>query len=126
MLWNVPDEGFEPPTFGLQNRCTTAVLIRRPCALAWPAARRNVALPYSCPSQQRSRGMTKDDSSNEHQPERSQRILKRTLGLWALGTALIPKRASKKAEEHKEPSRPWQDSDRETEHGTIEPPLPTN
>ena len=25
----VPDEGIEPPTFGLQNRCTTAVLIRR-------------------------------------------------------------------------------------------------
>ena len=24
----VPDEGIEPPTFGLQNRCTTAVLIR--------------------------------------------------------------------------------------------------
>src|SRR5690349_18155714 len=26
----VPGEGFEPPTFGLQNRCTTAVLTR-PC-----------------------------------------------------------------------------------------------
>ena len=25
----VPDEGLEPPTFGLQNRCTTTVLIRR-------------------------------------------------------------------------------------------------
>ncbi len=25
----VPGEGFEPPTFGLQNRCTTAVLTRR-------------------------------------------------------------------------------------------------
>ncbi len=24
----VPDEGFEPPTFGLQNRCTTPVLTR--------------------------------------------------------------------------------------------------
>ena len=24
----VPDEGLEPPTFGLQNRCTTAVLTR--------------------------------------------------------------------------------------------------
>ena len=24
----VPGEGFEPPTFGLQNRCTTAVLTR--------------------------------------------------------------------------------------------------
>lgn len=27
----VPGEGIEPPTFGLQNRCTTAVLTR-PCA----------------------------------------------------------------------------------------------
>ncbi len=26
----VPGEGFEPPTFGLQNRCTTPVLTRRP------------------------------------------------------------------------------------------------
>ena len=25
----VPDAGFEPATFGLQNRCTTTVLIRR-------------------------------------------------------------------------------------------------
>jgi hypothetical protein len=25
----VPGEGFEPPTFGLQNRCTAAVLTRR-------------------------------------------------------------------------------------------------
>src|ERR1700731_4643946 len=25
----VPGEGFEPPTFGLQNRCTTTVLTRR-------------------------------------------------------------------------------------------------
>ena len=24
----VPDEGFEPPTFGLQNRCSTTELIR--------------------------------------------------------------------------------------------------
>ncbi len=24
----VPAEGFEPPTFGLQNRCTTTVLSR--------------------------------------------------------------------------------------------------
>tara|TARA_R110002124_G_scaffold186539_4_gene353996 strand:+ start:120 stop:401 length:282 start_codon:yes stop_codon:yes gene_type:complete len=24
----VPEEGFEPPTFGLQNRCTTTVLFR--------------------------------------------------------------------------------------------------
>ena len=26
----VPGEGIEPPTFGLQNRCTTAVLTRPP------------------------------------------------------------------------------------------------
>jgi hypothetical protein len=26
----VPGEGLEPPTFGLQNRCTTAVLTRLP------------------------------------------------------------------------------------------------
>ena len=25
----MPGEGFEPPTFGLQNRCTTTVLTRR-------------------------------------------------------------------------------------------------
>ena len=25
----MPDEGIEPPTFGLQNRCSTAELIRR-------------------------------------------------------------------------------------------------
>ena len=35
MSWNVlrramvPGEGFEPPTFGLQNRCTTTVLTRQ-------------------------------------------------------------------------------------------------
>jgi hypothetical protein len=29
MLSMVPGEGFEPPTFGLQNRCTTTVLTRR-------------------------------------------------------------------------------------------------
>jgi hypothetical protein len=31
MLWEVglvPAEGFEPPTYGLQNRCTTTVLSR--------------------------------------------------------------------------------------------------
>ncbi len=27
--WPMPGEGFEPPTFGLQNRCTTTVLTRR-------------------------------------------------------------------------------------------------
>jgi hypothetical protein len=31
----VPDEGIEPPTFGLQNRCSTAELIRRVDDLAW-------------------------------------------------------------------------------------------
>jgi hypothetical protein len=25
----MPGEGFEPPTFGLQNRCTTTVLTRQ-------------------------------------------------------------------------------------------------
>jgi hypothetical protein len=33
----VPAERIELPTFGLQNRCTTAVL-RRPCALRYQAA----------------------------------------------------------------------------------------
>ena len=32
----MPDEGIEPPTFGLQNRCTTAVLIR-PAVRRWLA-----------------------------------------------------------------------------------------
>jgi hypothetical protein len=27
----VPAEGFEPPTYGLQNRCTTTVLSRHLC-----------------------------------------------------------------------------------------------
>ncbi len=28
-MWLVPGEGIEPPTFGLQNRCSTAELTRR-------------------------------------------------------------------------------------------------
>jgi len=28
----MPGEGFEPPTFGLQNRCTTTVLTRQPAS----------------------------------------------------------------------------------------------
>src|SRR4051812_14282585 len=32
----VPDEGIEPPTFGLQNRCSTAELIRRLFATRLP------------------------------------------------------------------------------------------
>lgn len=36
----VPGEGFEPPTFGLQNRCTTAVLTRHTGSLS--AFRRKV------------------------------------------------------------------------------------
>ena len=36
LLEMVPDEGIEPPTFGLQNRCTTAVLIRRAVSGATP------------------------------------------------------------------------------------------
>ena len=35
----VPDEGIEPPTFGLQNRCSTAELIRRLGEFALPASR---------------------------------------------------------------------------------------
>ena len=35
----VPDEGIEPPTFGLQNRCSTAELIRRVAGFALPASR---------------------------------------------------------------------------------------
>jgi hypothetical protein len=34
----VPDEGIEPPTFGLQNRCSTAELIRRTGAFALSAS----------------------------------------------------------------------------------------
>ena len=29
LWWMVPGEGFEPPTFGLQNRCTATVLTRQ-------------------------------------------------------------------------------------------------
>src|SRR5271166_471381 len=29
----MPAEGFEPPTYGLQNRCTTTVLSRHACIL---------------------------------------------------------------------------------------------
>ena len=35
----VPDERFELPTFGLQNRCTTTVLIRRVGWMPLKAAR---------------------------------------------------------------------------------------
>jgi hypothetical protein len=35
----VPDEGIEPPTFGLQNRCSTAELIRHVAGFALPASR---------------------------------------------------------------------------------------
>jgi hypothetical protein len=31
----VPGEGFEPPTFGLQNRCTTTVLTRHSLKLSF-------------------------------------------------------------------------------------------
>ncbi len=37
----VPAEGIEPPTFGLQNRCTTAVLSRR----RFPVLRTDVGQP---------------------------------------------------------------------------------
>ena len=36
----VPGEGFEPPTFGLQNRCTTTVLTRLDIVFATFSARR--------------------------------------------------------------------------------------
>jgi hypothetical protein len=42
----VPDEGIEPPTFGLQNRCSTAELIRRfkrLCATSEPACAQECA-----------------------------------------------------------------------------------
>jgi hypothetical protein len=32
-IGDLPAEGFEPPTYGLQNRCTTTVLSRRGLAL---------------------------------------------------------------------------------------------
>ena len=35
----MPDEGIEPPTFGLQNRCSTAELIRRFKRLSLSASR---------------------------------------------------------------------------------------
>ena len=45
----VPGEGFEPPTFGLQNRCTTTVLTRQiikdlASFAAWPQGPRFAAL----------------------------------------------------------------------------------
>ena len=42
----VPDEGIEPPTFGLQNRCSTAELIRRAVTFGVLAANGGIgALP---------------------------------------------------------------------------------
>ena len=43
----MPDEGIEPPTFGLQNRCSTAELIRRLgrfCAISEPSRAQECAL----------------------------------------------------------------------------------
>src|SRR5690242_15727196 len=37
LIKSVPDEGIEPPTFGLQNRCSTAELIRRAALCEWPS-----------------------------------------------------------------------------------------
>src|SRR5262245_33575312 len=42
----VPGEGFEPPTFGLQNRCTTTVLTRLPIG-AGPTQRETASGPAS-------------------------------------------------------------------------------
>jgi hypothetical protein len=36
-LMGLPAEGFEPPTYGLQNRCTTTVLSRHWWAFQAPA-----------------------------------------------------------------------------------------
>jgi hypothetical protein len=37
----VPAEGFEPPTYGLQNRCTTTVLSRRGAGAHYSEGERN-------------------------------------------------------------------------------------
>jgi hypothetical protein len=56
---SMPAEGFEPPTYGLQNRCTTTVLSRHVCDRAWRSSpqgafyrdrrpcTQNPVLPYS-------------------------------------------------------------------------------
>jgi hypothetical protein len=49
----VPDEGIEPPTFGLQNRCSTAELIRHSNDLAALSA---ALLPNLLPKLDRQRG----------------------------------------------------------------------
>jgi hypothetical protein len=40
----VPDEGIEPPTFGLQNRCSTAELIRQ--SMENQIVRTKFAIPF--------------------------------------------------------------------------------
>ena len=78
----MPGEGFEPPTFGLQNRCTTAVLTR-------PRLPRHLAQspvlgksrPCLCPrSTQRNKAVDNDCSLGDR------RIVKedeRPEGLWS-------------------------------------------
>jgi hypothetical protein len=47
----VPGEGFEPPTFGLQNRCTTAVLTRP--GMGWSGKICQTAAPRGTMPQER-------------------------------------------------------------------------
>ncbi len=47
----LPDEGFEPPAFGLQNRCTTPVLIRHRRGKAYDRNRRQINRQTSGPAQ---------------------------------------------------------------------------
>ena len=44
--WVLPAEGFEPPTYGLQNRCTTTVLSRQ--KLSNPTSYRDSNRPSRC------------------------------------------------------------------------------
>jgi hypothetical protein len=45
----VPGEGFEPPTFGLQNRCTTTVLTRQAADINHLSATRSTDPENSVP-----------------------------------------------------------------------------
>ena len=56
-LYLVPGEGFEPPTFGLQNRCTTTVLTRQsfeiPTVFRTYSTRTVMHVPVFVPGQKR-------------------------------------------------------------------------
>ncbi len=58
----VPDEGIEPPTFGLQNRCSTAELIRPMRRVPWLAApfRRRKARSAAGRDRRRPRALDRD------------------------------------------------------------------